>query len=48
MLTERNNRLVKEADKVKAQCDRERVEQIGVFTTTIEHQRQEIAKLKEV
>ena len=46
-LTEKNNKLLKEAEKIKLQCEREKQEQLGSYISTIEQQRQEISKLKE-
>lgn len=46
-LTEKNSKLAKEADRVRIICDREKQDQIGLYTATIERQKQEIAKLRE-
>lgn len=35
-LTEKNNKLQKEADRVRVLCQKEQYEQIGVYTAQIE------------
>lgn len=45
--TELNTKLQREADRVRVACEREKQDQIGLYTATIEKQKQQIAKLKD-
>ena len=44
-LTEKNTKLQKETDRVRLECERDKQYQIGLYTATIEKQKQEISKL---
>lgn len=45
--TELNTKLQREADRVRLASEREKQDQIGLYTATIEKQKQQISKLKD-